>query len=220
MATRSTKSSGELPPPSLTESRETALNKIQTQIDRGQQIRAIAIRSQEELEQARAERSKWSKHNTELLTRLFDNTAMADEYDRYYGGVVFMDSTLSEKIRDFGTDMQDSITRLEAIRDRLDLIPEPVDLSRTSSAVIHATKTTYEVFVVHGHDEVAKEAVARFIEKLDLKVTILHEQPNAGRTIIEKFEAHSSVNFAVILLTPDDVGAPREKSTDGQARAR
>ena len=74
--------------------------------------------------------------------------------------------------------------------------------------------------MVHGHDEAAKEAVARFIEKLDLKVTILHEQPNAGRTIIEKFEAHSSVNFAVILLTPDDVGAPREKSTDGQARAR
>ncbi len=220
MATKTAKSTEELPPPNLTEPREIARNKIQAQIDKGQQIRAMEIRSQEQLEQVRAERSKWSKYNTELLTRLFDNTAMADEYDRYYGGVVFMNPTLGDKIRDFGKDMQDSITRLEAIRDRLDLIPEPVGLSRTSSAVVSAATTAHDVFVVHGHDQAAKEAVARFIEKLDLKVTILHEQPNAGRTIIEKFEAHSSVGFAVILLTPDDVGAPRDKAAEGQARAR
>ena len=36
---------------------------------------------------------------------------------------------------------------------------------------------------------------------------ILHEQPNQGRTVIEKFEAHSDVSFAVVLLTPDDMGA-------------
>ncbi|MGQ3314402.1 TIR domain-containing protein, partial [Reyranella sp.] len=36
---------------------------------------------------------------------------------------------------------------------------------------------------------------------------ILHEQANQGRTIIEKIEAHGDVGFAVILLTPDDVGA-------------
>jgi predicted nucleotide-binding protein len=38
---------------------------------------------------------------------------------------------------------------------------------------------------------------------------IFHEQPNAGRTIIEKFEDHGgSAGFAVVLLTPDDVGGP------------
>ncbi len=63
-----------------------------------------------------------------------------------------------------------------------------------------------EVFVVHGHDREIKEAVARFLEKLDLTPIILHEQANKGRTIIEKFEAHSDVAFAVVLLTPDDVG--------------
>jgi len=69
-----------------------------------------------------------------------------------------------------------------------------------------------KVFVVHGHDEAVKEAVARFLTKLDLEPVILHEQPNMGRTIIEKFEAHANVGFAVVLLTPDDAcGATRSE---------
>ena len=36
--------------------------------------------------------------------------------------------------------------------------------------------------------------------------TILREQPNRGRTIIEKFEDYADVGFAVVLLTPDDRG--------------
>lgn len=35
---------------------------------------------------------------------------------------------------------------------------------------------------------------------------VLREQPNQGRTVIEKFEDYSDVGFAVILLTPDDLG--------------
>lgn len=62
------------------------------------------------------------------------------------------------------------------------------------------------VFIVHGRDEAAKEATARFIARLDLEPVILHEQPNAGRTIIEKLEGHLDVDFAVVLLSPDDVG--------------
>ena len=63
-----------------------------------------------------------------------------------------------------------------------------------------------KVFVVHGHDEGARESVARFLEKLGFEAIILHEQANQGRTIIEKIEAYSDVGFAVVLLTPDDYG--------------
>jgi predicted nucleotide-binding protein len=64
-----------------------------------------------------------------------------------------------------------------------------------------------KVFVVHGHDTGARESVARFLESLEVEPIILLDQPNSGRTIIEKFEAHAAtVNFAVILLTPDDLG--------------
>ena len=63
-----------------------------------------------------------------------------------------------------------------------------------------------KVFIVHGHDEGAREAVARFLERIGLEPIILHEQANLGRTVIEKFEHHSDVSFAVVLLTPDDIG--------------
>ena len=68
-----------------------------------------------------------------------------------------------------------------------------------------------KVFVVHGHDSGAKETVARFVANLGLVPIILHEQPSEGRTVIEKFEVSSNdVAFAVVLLTPDDVGAPAD----------
>lgn len=65
-----------------------------------------------------------------------------------------------------------------------------------------------KVFIVHGHDEGALQALARFLEKLGLEAIILKEQPNQGRTVIEKFEACAKeVGFAVVLLTPDDLGS-------------
>jgi predicted nucleotide-binding protein len=74
------------------------------------------------------------------------------------------------------------------------------------------------VFVVHGHDDAAKEAVARFLTALDFKPIILHERPNAGRTVIEKFEEYSDVEFAVVLLTPDDLAS--SKATPGETHER
>ena len=76
------------------------------------------------------------------------------------------------------------------------------------------------MFVVHGHDEAAKEAVARFLAKLDLEPIVLHEQPNQGRTVIEKFERHADVDFAVVLLTPDDAGYAVKAPNEAKPRAR
>ena len=76
-----------------------------------------------------------------------------------------------------------------------------------------------QVFIVHGRDDPAKVEVARLIERAGLNAVILHEQPNQGRTIIEKFEHHgSSVGFAVIVLTPDDVGGIDDQNLAPRAR--
>ncbi len=76
------------------------------------------------------------------------------------------------------------------------------------------------IFVIHGHDESSRETAARFLERLGLEPVILHEQPNKGRTIIEKFEEHAQVGFAVVLLTPDDVGALANDKNNQKPRAR
>ena len=72
-----------------------------------------------------------------------------------------------------------------------------------------ASPATRDVFVVHGRADGPKQAVARFLTKLELRPIILHEQPSQGRTIIEKFEAHTTVAFAIVLVTPDDEGRHR-----------
>jgi predicted nucleotide-binding protein len=95
--------------------------------------------------------------------------------------------------------------------------PAPLDSKGGNVIDRHSSRT---VFVVHGHDEAVKQSVARFVEKLDLLPVILHEQPNKGRTVIEKFEAHSEVGFAVVLLTPDDVGSVASAPGKSQPRAR
>jgi Predicted nucleotide-binding protein containing TIR-like domain len=80
--------------------------------------------------------------------------------------------------------------------------------------------TSNKVFIVHGHDEGALHGLARFLEKLNLEVIILKEQPNQGRTIIEKYEASADeVAFAVVLLTPDDFGSAVNEAGQTQ-RAR
>ena len=55
---------------------------------------------------------------------------------------------------------------------------------------------------------------------MELEPVILHEQPNKGRTIIDKFEEYADVRFAVVLLTPDDVGAVKDREADLLPRAR
>jgi len=75
-----------------------------------------------------------------------------------------------------------------------------------SSVEVKMPISNKKVFIVHGHDENTLNKVARLIEQLGLEAIILHEQANRGKTIIEKIEAHSDVGFAVVLLTPDDLG--------------
>lgn len=74
-----------------------------------------------------------------------------------------------------------------------------------------------KIFIVHGHDNAALQGLARYLEKHGFEAVILHEKANGGRTVIEKFEANSDVGFAIVLLTPDDLGKAKN---DGNYRLR
>lgn len=94
------------------------------------------------------------------------------------------------------------------------------DISALDSDRIDKQSVSDRVFVIHGRDNEAKQTLARFLEKIDLRPVILHEQPDKGRTIIEKFEEHAQVGFAVVLLTPDDLGALQDDKNNRKPRAR
>jgi predicted nucleotide-binding protein len=78
---------------------------------------------------------------------------------------------------------------------------------------------TKQVFIVHGHDELAKLEMADFVSSLGLEPIILHMQASSGRTIIEKIEHYSNVGFGIVLYTPCDVGYKVGELT-GKYRAR
>jgi predicted nucleotide-binding protein len=104
-------------------------------------------------------------------------------------------------------------------RDYIEHVKTATGTTEATLLPVRSGPAARKVFIVHGHDEGARESVARFLEQLGFEAIILHEQANQGRTIIEKIETHGEVGFAVILLTPDDIGGIMN-SDDLQPRAR
>jgi predicted nucleotide-binding protein len=76
------------------------------------------------------------------------------------------------------------------------------------------------VFLVHGHDIAMRESTARVLERLGLEPIVVDEQPSSGRTIIEQVDEYGGVAFAVVLLTPDDVGCLGNAEVPLSPRAR
>lgn len=220
------KSEGPLPPPNLTVSKEEALQKLNKLIEQGKSYYEKEIKSREDYEQIDSLVSRWSSYCKDMLSRYFDNKLYADEFE-YAGlsGGVVIDvwgggPSLSDEIKTVKDELIGRIQKLESISERLELIPSPKSIIHHEEIPQKVAKKGRTIFIVHGHDEAAKQSVARFLEKLDLKPLILHEQPNKGRTIIEKFEDYSDVGFAVILLTPDDEGYKKDKPEEAKPRAR
>ena len=76
------------------------------------------------------------------------------------------------------------------------------------------------VFIVHGREDALLQKLARFLEAMSIKPIILFEQAGKGQTIIEKLETNSKVGFAIVLLTPDDLGKLATDKKELKPRAR
>ncbi len=145
------------------------------------------------------------------------------QYHHIWHGGYIMNEGERDSQQKFLKGTEQTVGMLEGLIARLEEKRE--DLTDTYAAIEQPTATkvphdTRRVFIVHGHDEGAKLLLAHFIEQLDLEPIILSEQPNEGRTVVEKFEANSDVAYAVVLLTPDDIGHPRDMPDKTRPRAR
>lgn len=127
-------------------------------------------------------------------------------HDYYYGGRKHFDS-----IRKITTSMI-----IPFCRDFRIYVEQ--NAQQSTSSLVEPTDFG-RVFIVHGHDEASRETVARFIVSIGLEPVILHEQANRGMTIIEKLIANGNVGYAIVLLTPDDLGRSIAEDDDNP-RAR
>jgi predicted nucleotide-binding protein len=77
------------------------------------------------------------------------------------------------------------------------------------------------VFVVYGHDTAARTETDAMLRRWGLEPLILDQLPSQGNTIIEKLEHYQEgVEWAVVLLTPDDLGYPALDPTKSAPRPR
>jgi len=77
-----------------------------------------------------------------------------------------------------------------------------------------------KVFVVHGHNVDARDAIEKYLEDLDLEPITIAKQPHEGQTIIDKFTSNADVAFAIVLLTSDDNCTENHNGSSPRLRAR
>jgi predicted nucleotide-binding protein len=184
-------------PPSL--SHEQALPLLKAQRAKGQELlnqRPISS----------AVETAWETVTRDVLARAFGdaspNVSSVMDVGRFAFGFGGGNETEWEEQR--AQDMADRLTIIDSL---IEMMQSEIAMRPGSENPVE-TELSRKAFLVHGHDERAIHETARFLEKLGVEVVILREQPNSGRTIIEKFVDYADVGFAVVLLTADDRGGP------------
>lgn len=107
-----------------------------------------------------------------------------------------------------------AIDKCEDVTDRFITVPSGSKVRSESKAITMERRKAdnQKVFIVHGHDTELKNDVELFLKSINLVPIVLHRELDEGLTVIEKFEKHSDVNYALILLTPDDIGCTVDES--------
>ncbi|RKS94897.1 putative nucleotide-binding protein with TIR-like domain [Flavobacterium limicola] len=190
----------------------------------GKELLNRSITNVDELERNQKDFYGWEDYNSEYLKQAFNNEnnqykRTYDDTNKFYGLFGNSDNSPNEKLKQLKEKISNKVTFLERLFDKVDLLKSDVE----EALIVKSTKTVHSsnknIFIVHGHNMAVQQSVARNLEKLGLNPIILSEQPNAGNTVIEKFEANSDVGFAVILLTDDDEGKSKTE-IDLKSRAR
>lgn len=214
-------------PPALAVPRAEAEARLEKQVDAGIELMesAKAITSEVTFNEWRDTETRWRRFTTDVLNTIYTTDAPAQEFNRMGATMIALGgSPLHARIEDDLRDLQRNVNALVSLKERLELLPEP---SATPGEVGDATARTPSkgdprIFVVHGHHEATREKVVRQLEKAGpYEVIVLHERASRGKTIIEKLEQHASrSDYAVVLLTGDDLGSPSTDPKRLQPRAR
>ena len=79
-----------------------------------------------------------------------------------------------------------------------------------------------KIFIVHGHDDNLLTQLQLVIRCFGLQPIVLRNENNQSTTIIEDLQEQISKNaaFAVVLMTPDDMGYSKGKEKEVRPRAR
>lgn len=147
--------------------------------------------------------NRWNDRNKSIYRTSFEVAESIYYHD--YESNIWSDLWTKDVIKHYKEEIARLINHMQGDIERVDLMQCIMVEPQKTMMAVKESVLSREIFIVHGHSEAVNQEVARTIEKLGLAAIILREQPNSGKTIIEKFEEYAKdINFAVILLTADD----------------
>ena len=208
----------QLPPPSeLKLPLDEAKAALAEQIVEGKMLRGTGEEPEVDLDELRQNVSQWRDYNRTWLDRYVGGELAREYHDTstHYGFGAKLSA--SQEFNFIRRELLSEVGKLESISNRLDLVSTE---SGEGRATVKSAGSSGDVFIVHGSDEGKAALVARVIDNsTDRKAVILHEQPNGGRTLIEKFEHNAgAAGYAVVILTADDEGAMKGRAASPRAR--
>ena len=139
---------------------------------------------------------RWNKENFDYLKKIFVSKSIAAEYaasSLYIGSIFGSDFSLTEKHLKIQNEIQVKLDKLVSIKESLDLL-KPKE------------KKKQKVYFVHNSDNNIAHEILDFIEKHNFKPIILKDLAKAGKTLIDEIENVPDINYAIVVLTLDEIG--------------
>jgi predicted nucleotide-binding protein len=239
MSPKVTNTPGEERPPGRRVAPEVLREEVQALIKEGETVLPKAVGTDEifavaqTVDDARRALERWAKKaRLVLVGRLFDRAGVADEFDEK-GYVLVMgspDDTPGKQALRLQREVAEKLNFLQAVVECADIYPPASSTSVTAGPSVEpanqaprpAEEQGQVIFVVHGRSEI-RERVVRFLERVTTagKVIVLDEEPNRGRSLIEKFEQEAgTATFAVVIMTADDQGGLKGARSQMRLRPR
>jgi predicted nucleotide-binding protein len=198
--------------------RAAAAVRLEQQLELGERLQSTPPAQTRE---RKDEFEDWTDHTIALLRYLFDSDVEARRFcatSRVRDGKFRVEDYYWNSKEEFFDPLDARLRALRALEDRLRDIPEapradirvpPPEPERESQQVVALgpIPAASRHVVVHGHDPEAREEVCQLLAKLGMDPVEL-EGPITAPDAVERDAAEAA--FAVVLLTPDDVGGPRQ----------
>jgi hypothetical protein len=202
--------------------REDAARALTQQIETGLQIKAMRIRNGAELDQARATKLEWTAKTTEWLVQMFDSPAVAEECNDWVGRIYPEYAEFGNFVEQFYAEMDHRLARLKGVLKRVAQAPvpnikpsvptaapaaaaqaiaapapQPAPPRPVNGQVLEPTPLVNlsALLVVRRVDEACRQAVAEFLESLEIDVSVVEETPDMANML----DRNKAVRFAVVL---------------------
>lgn len=93
---------------------------LRVAVEKGAEIRARRIRYQEDLDEARLAKLKWTQAMTDLLIALFDNTSVADYCNDWVGKIFPEYAEFGNFVEQFYEEMEYRLAKLRSVLERVE----------------------------------------------------------------------------------------------------